>query len=271
MVSMLRRDMAAGGSGGDAARDSEAFKFWKTQPVPAIDEDVERHGPIDDAKTVADVRQEPYALPGGFEWSTIDTTDADQLSEVYNLLTNNYVEDDDSMFRFDYSREFLAWALRPPGYKPAWHVGVRQTSNRRLRAFISGIPAETHAYSHKVTMCEINFLCVHKKLRSKRLAPVLIKEVTRRVNLLDIWQAVYTAGVVLPKPVASCRYFHRSLNPEKLIDVEFSRLDTTKHQTIPRLKRLYKLPAEPKIPGIRPMEARDVPEACALLKGYQAR
>jgi hypothetical protein len=30
---------------------------------------------------------------------------------------------------------------------------------------------------------EINFLCVHKKLRSKRLAPVLIKEVTRRVNL----------------------------------------------------------------------------------------
>lgn len=32
-------------------------------------------------------------------------------------------------------------------------------------------------------MCEINFLCVHKGLRSKRLAPVLIQEVTRRVNL----------------------------------------------------------------------------------------
>lgn len=35
---------------------------------------------------------------------------------------------------------------------------------------------------------EINFLCVHKKLRAKRLAPVLIKEVTRRVNLMGIWQ-----------------------------------------------------------------------------------
>jgi hypothetical protein len=35
---------------------------------------------------------------------------------------------------------------------------------------------------------EINFLCVHKKLRSKRLAPVLIKEVTRRVNLQGIFQ-----------------------------------------------------------------------------------
>ncbi|RYY86067.1 hypothetical protein EON63_06430 [archaeon] len=42
---------------------------------------------------------------------------------------------------------------------------------------------------------------------------------TRRVNLTNRWQAVYTAGVVLPKPVARCRYFHRSLNPKKLVEV----------------------------------------------------
>ena len=91
---------------------------------------------------------------------------------------------------------------------------------------------------------EVNFLCVHKKLRSKRLAPVLIKEITdpspkpnpnpnpnpnpdqvlikeitRRCNLCGIFQAAYTAGIVLPKPVACCRYYHRSLNPKKLIEV----------------------------------------------------
>lgn len=55
-------------------------------------------------------------------------------------------------------------------------------------------------------MVEINFLCVHKKLRSKRVAPVLIREITRRVNIEGIFQAVYTAGVVLPKPVSTCRY-----------------------------------------------------------------
>lgn len=55
-------------------------------------------------------------------------------------------------------------------------------------------------------MVEINFLCVHKKLRSKRVAPVLIREITRRVNLQGIFQAVYTAGVVLPKPVGTCRW-----------------------------------------------------------------
>jgi len=52
---------------------------------------------------------------------------------------------------------------------------------------------------------EINYLCVHKKLRSKRLAPVLIKEVTRQVHLKGIFQAIYTAGVVIPTPVSVCR------------------------------------------------------------------
>ena len=80
-------------------------------------------------------------------------------------------------------------------------------------------------------MVEINFLCVHKKLRSKRLAPVMIKEITRRVNLCDVWQAAYTAGVVLPKPVSVCRYWHRSLNPKKLIEVGFSTLQVCWRET----------------------------------------
>lgn len=44
------------------------------------------------------------------------------------------------------------------------------------------------------------------------------------MNARGIWQAAYTAGVVLPKPLATCQYWHRSLNPKKLIDVGFSRL-----------------------------------------------
>ena len=47
--------------------------------------------------------------------------------------------------------------------------------------FITAVPARIRACSggdeqrDGVAMVEINFLCVHKKLRSKRLAPVLIK------------------------------------------------------------------------------------------------
>jgi glycylpeptide N-tetradecanoyltransferase len=68
--------------------------------------------------------------------------DPKQSEEVYTLLTENYVEDDDAMFRFDYSIPFLHWALTPPGYKPELHLGVRSSKSGKLMAFISGVPAK---------------------------------------------------------------------------------------------------------------------------------
>jgi glycylpeptide N-tetradecanoyltransferase len=48
-------------------------------------------------------------LPAGFEWSLIDIKNDEQCKEVHFLLDENYVEDDDAMFRFKYSKEFLLW------------------------------------------------------------------------------------------------------------------------------------------------------------------
>lgn len=202
----------------------KSYKFWSTQPVPKInDTDVEsnesQHKPIEPKKAISEIRQDPYVLPGGFLWDTLSLEEPQILKELYTLLNENYVEDDDAMFRFDYQPEFLKWALQPPNYLKEWHVGVRVAKSGRLIAFISAIPAEVKIYETHQKVVEINFLCIHKKLRAKRLAPVLIREITRRVNLKGIFQAVYTAGVVLPTPVTTCRYWHRSLNPRKLIDV----------------------------------------------------
>lgn len=41
---------------------------------------------------------------------------------------------------------------------------------------IAGIVDCCQVFEKQIDMAEINFLCVHKKLRSKRLAPVLIKD-----------------------------------------------------------------------------------------------
>ena len=69
----------------------------------------------------------------GFEWCTVDIQDPEQVlsaphpiahlatqplascgahlqrAEVYKLLSKNYVEGGKSVFRFDYSQEFLLW------------------------------------------------------------------------------------------------------------------------------------------------------------------
>ena len=34
-----------------------------------------------------------------------------QLRELYELLSVNYIEDDDASFRFQYSAEFLRWCV----------------------------------------------------------------------------------------------------------------------------------------------------------------
>ncbi len=101
------------------------LQFWKTQPVPQTllqgqsagavinptpaGADAEPEGPIDPPKTVQEVRTEPLKLPDGYEWSTVDVHNAEQLTEVQTLLSENYVEDDDASFRLHYSKEFLLW------------------------------------------------------------------------------------------------------------------------------------------------------------------
>ncbi|XP_057967731.1 glycylpeptide N-tetradecanoyltransferase 1 isoform X2 [Malania oleifera] len=253
----------------DSISLGKQHKFWETQPVGQfkdVGDSSLPEGPIEPPTPLSEVRQEPYNLPSLYQWTTCNLDSEEICTEVYNLLSNNYVEDDENMFRFNYSREFLQWALRPPGYYQSWHIGVQVKASKKLVAFITGVPAKIRVKDEVVTMAEVNFLCVHKKLRSKRLAPVMIKEVTRRIHLENIWQAAYTAGVVLPTPITTCQYWHRSLNPKKLIDVGFSRLGA--RMTMSRTIKLYKLPDSTASPGFRKMELRDVPAVTRLIRNY---
>ncbi|KAK9484618.1 acyl-CoA N-acyltransferase [Lipomyces starkeyi] len=242
------------------------YKFWRTQPVTKFDEKIDDEGPIDSCKTPDDIPDSPYPLLKEFEWDTMDLSNPDVIKEIFDLLYANYVEDSDSTFRFNYPPRFLDWALRAPDFRPDWHIGVRVAGTRKLVAFISGIPVRLRVRNKTIPSAEINFLCIHKKLRSKRLAPLLIKEVTRRVNKQGIWQALYTAGVVLPKPVSTCRYYHRSLNWTKLNEVGFSPLPPgmTKAKMIAK----YKLPSITSIPGLRLMRRDDIGQVYDLLVAY---
>jgi len=243
------------------------YEFWKDQPVPQFADTIEvKNEAIREAIPVSEVQKDPYPLNKVLEWCTVDIFDTAQMDELYDLLNKNYVEDSGCTFRFDYSREFLKWALSPPGWLRVWHIGVRAKQNKKLLAFISAIPAHLRSFNKVIPLVEINFLCVHKKLRDKRLAPTLIQEVTRQVHLTNRWQAVYTAGKLLPRPVAVCQYFHRSLNPKKLVEVGFSYLPPNRNMST--MIKLYRVPDEPKTPGIRPMEEKDCASVHKLLVEY---
>lgn len=99
-------------SSGKNVKDMGAYKFWATQPVPKFGEDNPdqpiEEGPIK-IQTVEEIPKTPAPLLDGFEWSTLDLLDDSQLKEVWELLNGHYVEDDEAMFRFNYSASILKW------------------------------------------------------------------------------------------------------------------------------------------------------------------
>jgi glycylpeptide N-tetradecanoyltransferase len=94
---------------GKNVKDMGSYKFWGTQPVPKFGETGEiKEGPLKEIDPAL-VPKEPGPLVDGFEWVTMDLLDDEQLQEVFELLYGHFVEDDEGMFRFNYSKSFLRW------------------------------------------------------------------------------------------------------------------------------------------------------------------
>jgi glycylpeptide N-tetradecanoyltransferase len=98
-------------AGGKKQKEMSNYKFWQTQPVPSFDEArkaVEQEGPIKEVD-IAKVPKNPDNLRDEFEWCLLDLNNDKELSELYDLLSNHYVEDDEAQFRFNYSKNFFNW------------------------------------------------------------------------------------------------------------------------------------------------------------------
>lgn len=189
------------------------------------------------------IRRKPYDLPNrNLIWCTISPKDDAHLTEICQLLRENYIEDEHHQFRMEYSPDFLRWALTPPGWLKQGHVGIRSKRNgEQLVGFISGVPADIRVYDKCIQMIEVNYLCVHKDWRGKRLAPALFLELGRRCLLAGISQAVYTAKINLSTRVARCHYWHRPFNTKKLIETGFyplplfmTKADAIKRHQLPK-------------------------------------
>ena len=274
---------------GNSKKEGKApqdYKFWTTQPVPQFDEkqppnllqttdDGRKEGPIlPDEVCRKGAKAEPEKLVDGFEWTRVDLDRKDELQELYDLLFNHYVEDTEGSFRFNYAVPFLQWALKPPGWKKEWHVGVRTKpaadgKKGKLVAFISAIPATVAIHERVMKTVEINFLAVHRKLRLKRLTPVMIKEITRQCYLTEYYQALYTGGILLPVPFTTCRYFHRALDWPYLFKMGFSAMPPRSSET--QQVRKYYLPSKTETKGLRLMKKEDIPAVGDLLNRYLKR
>lgn len=135
---------------------------------------------------------------------------------------------------------------------------------------------------------EINLLCVHKDFHSKRITPLLMKEIKKIAQLDGTTRFFWTAAALLhnPNPIwkaqymtssTSCstvcilshwhsnRYYHHALNIPVLIDISFwptSNINEAIERNCVGL---------PSLVGLRPMELRDVPQVMELFNQYMNR
>jgi glycylpeptide N-tetradecanoyltransferase len=150
-------------------------QFWSGQPVPQSTKQImeceKNTCIIEEVDIKSNVQLIPISLPNKLSWYDVDYNNENDLDGLYSLLTDHYVESED--FRFNYSKEFLRWALYPPGYKQEWHLSIRSDiGSRPIVGFISGIPVNICVRGETIKMVEINFLCVHNKCRKCNLAPI---------------------------------------------------------------------------------------------------
>jgi glycylpeptide N-tetradecanoyltransferase len=93
--------------------------------------------------------------------------------------------------------------------------------------------------------------------------------VTRQCHLKGVFQAIYTAGVVIPTPVSVCRYYHRLLNIPKLVNTRFCFVP--RNMTLARMVRINKLPSATTLSGLREMEEKDIVAVTHLHTEYMKR
>ncbi len=268
--------------------------FWADKPVIST-KDASHITEVKqmNAPTLEELRPNPYDLPEGYQWFNIDIrliksdnvnakSDVDikfdvNIEMIYKFLYEHYVTYNVGglQFQLEYSIDTILWILSHTEYNPELHLGIRQISSQKIIGFITGTPSIIKLYGNTCKLAEINLLCVDPSYRGKSLAPILIKEVTRRIEIksndkshnLLYSGAIYTAGIILPNITCSATWHHRPLNPKKLIDINFMPKQKLALKSVIKIHTIDSK-IKSKLGKLRIVSIVDAPTCCALLNEF---
>jgi len=202
-------------------------RFWKYQPVHQVENFLHNSqvNYINGQIKLFGKQLLQTELPDNLKWIDIDVNNEFILEVLYLFLKDHYVEDVNGMYRLEYSKELIKSMLNYPGSSTDLNVGMiyvcPESSKITLIGFISAIIHKIKIIDKIYDVSEINLLCIHKDLRNKLLAPIMISEITRRVAFKDTQIALYTISKTITKPLTVCNYYSYYLNNQKLKECLF--------------------------------------------------
>ena len=209
---------------------------WEGLPFLWHGQDMGEIGPIE---TSTCVRQEPYPLAQGFEWSILSSSNFD---EIIQLCTDCDPE-------YPISRKYLKWLISFPLYKKGCLLGIRSSTSKKLIWLGISTPYNIRIGGKLLSIVHLqsNFTPVAEK-QLNYLCNAGIKETMRMLGYKEIFQAtMFTDQCVIPKPVITHDMYVRDL-------------------------RSYSLPyTSPRTVGLRRMKPSDVPKAFTLTNQYTSQ
>lgn len=192
-------------------------------------------------------KTEQKILPENFEWSS------HSLDTIYDFLKDNYVSCED--FKLVYTPESLKWATEVPGHQ---NIYIDDKSTKKIIAFISLTPLNLKLNNTERRAIQVNFLCVHKDYRNKKLVEHLITEAKRITENKNIYQSIATIHNPIPGSILKASYWHRLINTNKLSKYGFCEIDRSKTNFFKIRGRSY----------FRKMTSKDIPKVTKILKEY---
>ena len=190
---------------------------------------------------------EQQKLPDDFEWSS------HSLETIYDFLKENYVSAEN--FKLRYTMETLKWAIDVPGHQ---NICINEKHTQKIIGLISLTPFTMKLNNKEVKSVQVNFLCVHKDYRNRKLVGYLVTEAKRISESKNRNQSIATIHNSIPGSILKASYWHRLIDVEKLVKVGFYQTD--------RLKEKYF-----EVRGnsqFRKMTPKDVPKVTQILKDY---
>lgn len=236
------------------------YKFWSKQPIMGMNEIVSRDGLINESLTIsANVTK----LPSDFEWAKLNLSDHNLLDQVVTFLNLYYTNN--NQFTQIHSADFMKWYYDNNSIM----LCVKSSKHNFIVGFICGKVVKVQLNKLVSDFVEVRLLCVHQQLRHKKLVPCLITELTRQFNLLNYNKAIFNTSLFINKPLISTKYYLRPINVDKLIELEFLKIDTKNNDiTAESIKRTLEMSNENIDKNFIKMEEYHIPMAFELFNTY---
>lgn len=226
------------------------FKLWEGLPVLPCGATVKEVGPMEHGP---DTRREPYPLPSGFVWESMDIDDLSVLEEVVTFVCPN------STYKLSQYR--VAWLLRRPGWCKDWMVGIRVVATKRLVGMICGVPSKIAIGEEILKVILFRYIRVHKKYGGKRMEYMLVREVMRRANKHGFYQGIIFQPQTMLHCIVNTKSWQFTLTQRILIH----------HGYISAERSHFKVPRFTKTPGLRKIRKDDLPKAFKFVNNYLSK